>query len=76
MWQPFVCRCALQELNRALRGPAAHRTGVVKAQRLQPGAPEAVDLSANPASTAMITGVKVPFSLTCFSSCCCSFFLR
>ena len=50
-----MCRCALQELNRALRGPAPHRTGVAKAQCLQP---EAVNVAANPAS-AMTTGIKV-----------------
>ena len=59
MCRLVVRRCALQELNRALRGPAVHSTGVAKAQRLQP---EAVDVAANPAGTAMVTGVKVIIS--------------
>lgn len=53
-----VRRCALQELNRALRAPTAHHSGVIKAQRLQPGAVEELSVLAKP-DTAMTTGVKV-----------------
>lgn len=54
----LLARCALQELNRALRGPKGQAAVMSHAQRLQPGTQLPLG-GGNAAIMAGATGVKV-----------------